>query len=259
MTAQSIPERRDAGGAERALALTDRVWFKVKTSDRRAVATELRGEELPDWVLASRGSWWLEAAGRRQGDSAQRDFSAVLEKECTTGKTVSALHLLPGDKDWKRLALEQAYAWRIDMKHMVIRWVAASLTSGRAATAEFRKHRITALVRAENGHEGYLAIVAESVPDPAMFALLWTASRESRATTGKRSPRQSPGSSRALVRSSGRRCSRRRSRARSSSWLTMTEVQAHSPIPGRAPEARAEAATVRVRVRLFWRPCERVA
>lgn len=58
------------------------------------------------------------------------------------------------------------------MKRLVIRLVAASLKSGRAMTAEFRTHRITALVRAENGHEGYLAIVAEGVPDPEMFALL---------------------------------------------------------------------------------------
>lgn len=170
--AQSIPERRDAGGAERLLALTDRVWFKVKTSDRRGAVTELRGDDLPEWVLPIRGSWWIGAAGRRQGDSAQRDFYAVLEKECTTGKTVSSLHLLPGDKDWKRFALEQAFAWRIDMKRMVVRLIADSLKSGRPRTAEFRKHHITALVRAENGHEGYLTIVAEGVPDPEMFALL---------------------------------------------------------------------------------------
>jgi hypothetical protein len=46
--AQSVPEQRDAGGAERIVALTDRVWFKVKTSEHRAAVTELRGEELPD-------------------------------------------------------------------------------------------------------------------------------------------------------------------------------------------------------------------
>lgn len=85
---------------------------------------------------------------------------------------MSSLHLLPGDKDWKRFALEQAYAWRIEMKRMVVRLIANSLKSGHAQTAEFRKHHITALVRAENGHEGYLAIMAEGVPDPDMFALL---------------------------------------------------------------------------------------
>ncbi len=55
---------------------------------------------------------------------------------------------------------------------MVIRLVAMSLKSGNLAIAEFRNHRIKALVRAENGHEAYLAIIAEGVPDPQMFALL---------------------------------------------------------------------------------------
>lgn len=170
--AQSVPERRDAGGAERVLALTDRVWFKVKTRDRRAIVTELRGEDLPEWVLPLRGSWWIGAAGRRQSDSAQRDFYSALEKECTSGKTVSSVELLPSAKDWKRFALEQAYAWRIDMKRLVVRLIADSLRSGHPKTAEFRKHRITAFVRTENGHEAYLTIMAEGVPDPDMFALL---------------------------------------------------------------------------------------
>jgi hypothetical protein len=55
---------------------------------------------------------------------------------------------------------------------MVIRLVAMSLKNGHLAVAEFRNHRIKALVRAENGHEAYLAIIAEGVPDPQMFALL---------------------------------------------------------------------------------------
>lgn len=172
VSAQAVPEQRDAGGAERVVVLTDRVWFKVKTSDHRAAVTELRGEELPDWARPSRGAWWIGAAGRRQADSPQRDFYAALQRECTTGKTVSSDHLLPTDWDWKRLAAEQAVAWRREMKQMVIRLVAMSLTSGHLAVAEFRKHRIKALVRAENGHEAYLAIIAEGVPDPQMFALL---------------------------------------------------------------------------------------
>lgn len=47
-----------------------------------------------------------------------------------------------------------------------------SLKSGNVAVAEFGKHLIKALVRAANGHEAYLAIIAEGVPDPEMFALL---------------------------------------------------------------------------------------
>lgn len=172
VNAQSVPEQRDAGGAERVVALADRVWFKAKTSNHRAAVTELRGKDLPDWVRPSRVAWWIGAAGRRQADSPQRDFYAALRRECTIGKTVSSDHLLPSDWDWKRLAGEQAVAWRREMKQIVIRLVAMSLKNGHLAVAEFRKHRIKALVRAENGHEAYLAIIAEGVPDPQMFALL---------------------------------------------------------------------------------------
>jgi len=172
VSAQAVPELRNAGGAERVVALTDRVWFKVKTSDYRAAVTELRGTDLSDWVRPSRGSWWIGAAGRRQADSAQRDFYATLQRECATGRTVSSDHLLPADWDWKRLAAEQAVAWRREMKSMVVRLVAMSLKSGHLAVAEFRNHRIKALVRAENGHEAYLAIIAEGAPDTQMFALL---------------------------------------------------------------------------------------
>lgn len=42
VNAQAVPEQRDAGGAERVVALTDRVWFKVKTSDYRAAVTAPR-------------------------------------------------------------------------------------------------------------------------------------------------------------------------------------------------------------------------
>lgn len=172
VSAQAVPEQRDAGGAERVVALTDRVWFKVKTSDYRAAVTELRGTDLPDWVRPSRGAWWVGAAGRRQGDSAQREIYAALQRECTTGRTGSSAHLLPADWDWKRLAAEQAIAWRREMKRVVIRLVAMSLKNGQLAVAEFRNHRIKALVRAETRHEAYLAIIAEGVPDPQMFALL---------------------------------------------------------------------------------------
>lgn len=58
------------------------------------------------------------------------------------------------------------------MKRMVIRLIAMSLTTGHVAVAQFREHRIKALTQAANGHEAYLAIIAEGVPDPRLFALL---------------------------------------------------------------------------------------
>jgi hypothetical protein len=46
----------------------------------------------------------------------------------------------------------------------LIRLVAIALRSGHLAVAEFRIHRIKALVRADNGHEAYLAIITQGVP-----------------------------------------------------------------------------------------------
>jgi len=170
--AQTVPAQRDAGGAQRILSLNDRVWFKVKTGGQRAVVIELRGDELPDGLPPRVGAWWIGAAGRRQADSPQRDFYESIQRECTSGRTVSTTRLLPGDWDWKRLTAEQAVAWRREMKRMVVRLIATSLTTGHLAVAEFRQHRVKALVRAENGHEAYLAIMAEGIPDPEVFALL---------------------------------------------------------------------------------------
>lgn len=57
-------------------------------------------------------------------------------------------------------------------KRIVIRLIVMSLTTGRLAIAEFRNHRVKALVRTDDGHEAYLAIIADGIPDPADFALL---------------------------------------------------------------------------------------
>lgn len=170
--AQAVPEQRDAGGVERVLSLTDRIWFKVKTGDQRAVASELRDEDVPGALPPGIGRWWIGAAGKRQNDSPQRDFYALIKRECTTGKTVSTDRLLPQEWDWKRLTVEQAYAWRREMKRLVLHLVAESLRSGKVMVAEFKDHRVKALVRAENGHEGYLAIFAEGIQNPEMYALL---------------------------------------------------------------------------------------
>ena len=47
-----------------------------------------------------------------------------------------------------------------------------SLTTGQVAVAEFKRHRVKALVRVDKEHEAYLAIIAEGIPDPEVFALL---------------------------------------------------------------------------------------
>lgn len=153
-TAQAIPEQRDAGGVQRILSLRDRVWFKVKTADLRAVVTELHGDELSNEFPLGMGEWWIGAAGCRQADTPQRDFYETIKRECTNGKTVSTARLLPIDWDWKRLTAELAVAWRREMRRMVVRLIAKSLTTGHVAAAEFRQHRVKALVRARQRPRG---------------------------------------------------------------------------------------------------------
>lgn len=172
IAAQAVPEQREAGGAQRILSLSDRVWFKVKTGNQRAVVTELRGGDLPDSLPPGVTSWWIGAAGHRQADSPKHDFYESIKRECTSGKSVSTERLLPVGWDWKRLTAEQAVAWRREMKRVVVRLIALSMTNGNLAVADFRQHRVKALVRADNGHEAYLAIIAEGIPDPEVFALL---------------------------------------------------------------------------------------
>lgn len=72
--AQTVPERREAGGAERILALKDRVWFKVKVGDQRAVVTELADGERAEEYAPGLGNWWIGAAGRRQANTPSETF-----------------------------------------------------------------------------------------------------------------------------------------------------------------------------------------
>ncbi|HEX6232337.1 MAG TPA: hypothetical protein VFZ63_04350 [Jiangellaceae bacterium] len=148
------------------------MWFKVKTSDQRAIVTELRGTELPDGLPPGVGVWWIGAAGRRQADSPQRDFYVSIQARVHLWQTILTVHLLPVEWDWNRLGAEQAVAWRREMKRIVIRLIAMSLTTGRFAIAEFRNHRVKALVRADDGHMAYLTIIADGIPVPQVFALL---------------------------------------------------------------------------------------
>lgn len=183
------------------------MWFKVKTGDQRAVVIQLQGDDVPAGPLGSVGAWWMGAAGHRQADSPQHDFYESVRRECTVGRTISTDRLLPTDWDWKRLTAEQAVAWRREMKRLVIRLIATSLASGRLAVAEFRHHRIKALVRADNENEACLAIIAEGIPVPKSSPYSSTAFLAYRQPTGNRSPRRLRKWNLRQARSSGRRCS----------------------------------------------------
>lgn len=170
--AQLVPEKRDAGGAERIRSLTDRVWFKVKTSRKRAAVTEVVASERPAGTSAAHGSWWIGAVGLRKSDSPRQDFYERVLRECTHGRVISSQSLLPVEWDWSRIHAEDAVAWRRAMKALVLKMIADSLVSGHTIQANFQQHRISVLVRAERGGEAYLALSAEGIPDPKIFALV---------------------------------------------------------------------------------------
>lgn len=68
--AQAVPEQHAAGGAERVLALKDRVWFKVKVSDQRAVITELAdSERSEDYAPGIDNDPWIACPDHRRKSS----------------------------------------------------------------------------------------------------------------------------------------------------------------------------------------------
>jgi hypothetical protein len=166
--AQVIPERHDAGGLERIVSLKDRVWFKSRVSRWRAASTKLALSEIEEDLRPGRqGHWWVGAAGWRESGSGD-DFYEALKAEAGADSD----GLLPNEWDWKRLTGELGVAWERTLTRTVLELVATSLRTGHVVEAEARHHRISALVRAENGADAYLAIGAEGIPDPRVIALI---------------------------------------------------------------------------------------
>lgn len=172
---QKTPDEVRAGGAEPIRSLSDRLWWKCKTSDLRAVVTKLTLAELTAFGTPEQAAWWGGAAGVRRDDSAS-DFYRQLQAEALrqgrgTGKP-STSHLLPQQVDADRLKAETVTLAVEATRAMVLGLVARSLLDGKAYAAVLSEHIITALVRAEDGGEAYLAIAAEGFVQPRMIALI---------------------------------------------------------------------------------------
>jgi hypothetical protein len=122
--AQRIPSEVASGGGDRVRALDDRVWFKCRSGNLRAVVTRLAADESGDFDLIEAGSawWWVGAAGERQDDSAS-DFYKVITAEVTRkgkGKTgVNSAHLLPREVDYRRLRAELALRTVLGVRRVV--------------------------------------------------------------------------------------------------------------------------------------------
>jgi hypothetical protein len=182
--AQRLPELVVAGGEERILALDDRMWFKVKVDTWRAAGCEV--DLVDERILSALGRWWVAAAGSRRGDSAQEDFYEQLTAECrarrkaeNVGRIVattqtSTAHLLPDEWDRDRLYAELAVHVRLGVQRLVRRMAAESLRTGATIGFDFQGWQARVLIRAEDGHEAYIAISALGLPDDTTFVLLLT-------------------------------------------------------------------------------------
>jgi len=175
---QKTPDEVRAGGAETIRSLSDRIWWKCKTSSLRAIVTRLTTTELAALGVPEPAAWWGGAAGVRRDDSAS-DFYRQLEAEALrhgrgTGKPNTS-HLLPQQVDADRLKAETAALAVEATRTMVLGLIARSLLDGKAYAAILSEHIITALVRAEDGGEAYLAIAAEGFIQPRMIALILSA------------------------------------------------------------------------------------
>lgn len=177
--AQSLPDEVAASGAERIRSLSDRVWFKIKTTDQRGAAGEAETPE--DFRRGSdadlpNSAWWLVAAGHRQGDTKARDFYARLEVECRreakgTSASVSSAHLLPTKDDYRRWELENATLVVLVLQRKVREAIARAAQTGKVWRVAIGSFEIGALVKHVDG-ESYLAITADGFWDAKALAIL---------------------------------------------------------------------------------------
>jgi hypothetical protein len=161
------------GGRERIRAVDDQLLFKVKVQRwRGAVWIE---PDLP----------WLVAAGQRESGSLD-DFYAALAAD---GRAARARHnashtpplttdtctaaLLPADDDRLRYRLEAGARLVRRLEALALALVRDSLRDGREHTADLDTFGIGIQVRADHGHETYVAIgIRGSVPTDLAAVIL---------------------------------------------------------------------------------------
>lgn len=156
----------DETSHERIRAIDDEIVFKVKVQRwRGAVWTD---KDLP----------WLIAAGQRE-DGSLDDFYSALETNAQAARAryntdhrqplVSKTyvgHFLPDQDDRDRYQLEAGTRLVRRLASAIRELTRGSLHDGHEHAADFATFRLGILVRAEDGHETYVAVrITGSVPD----------------------------------------------------------------------------------------------
>lgn len=150
---------------ERIRAIDDQVMFKVKVQRWRGAV----------WIDADLP--WLVAAGRRE-DGSREDFYAKLEAEgkvaCARHNathsqalktSVSTTHLLPTRDDHLRHRAESGVRFVRRLRTTLLDLTRATLRDGREHAVDFDAFTLGLQVRADDGHETYLAVrITGTVP-----------------------------------------------------------------------------------------------
>ncbi|GAA4491658.1 hypothetical protein [Microbacterium panaciterrae] len=172
--AQRLPDELASGGAERVLAIDDRVWFKVKVGEYRGAGGCL--VDVPENIPPL---WWLVAGGLRRADSKDQDFYGVLEAKCRraakgTSASVNSDGLLPQDIDIRRWRTEQAALGVVALQRVVRELICRSAHSSGPVEATSHGQGLIAWVKSQDG-ESYLAISTEGFLDPREVAVVLNA------------------------------------------------------------------------------------
>lgn len=162
---------------ERIRAVDDVVLFKVKTGRwRGAVYSGDVGADVTDWLVAAgareEGSpddfYAVLHAGAR---AARQRYNAEHDRALTTD-TYTA-HLLPGPDDHDRYLIESATRLARRLNTVVRELVRGSFHDGHEHAADFAGFRLGVIIRAEDGHETYVAIrITGSVPQNLTATIL---------------------------------------------------------------------------------------
>ncbi len=163
-----------AGLRERILSIDDTVMFKVKVQRWRAAA----------WI-DNNDQTWLVAAGQREAGSRD-DFYQALASAARTAKArynsertpplqtdVHTASWLPNADDRDRYILEAGLRFRRELKATVLMLTRNSLLDGYEHTAEIGGMTLGIQIRAEDGHETYVALrIIGAVPDRFLATVL---------------------------------------------------------------------------------------
>jgi hypothetical protein len=158
---------------ERIRAIDDQVLFKVKVQ-------RWRGAVLVDADLP-----WLVAGGRRE-DGSGDDFYATLETEGKAARaryntdhreglktTTYSAQLLPDRADFVRYRAEAGVRFARRIRAAIRELVCDSLRDGREHTVDFDTFTLGIHVRADHGHETYVAVrITGSVPPNLAVVIL---------------------------------------------------------------------------------------